>query len=1263
MQKIIIFSLIAFLFLFLGCTEMTREQINLCSSLTSQSYDFIPTCETENSCYLKVNELFKTNLGYEQENNLYLLKNNFARSWFYYNKGIREIKNISTACKTGDASKLPGPINQAKFYLSESFKEMEEGIKQSITFISNEEELLSKEQIDLLKEEDLFYSLIKIRQSINDLENENTTSDNYTSFYLKKVLEYNNSQAIKTGNLIEKESLLMKTYSFSKQMAEKKLENIELPVLSTYFIKSLPFVENWIYLSESLSELKRLPAKEFMILYSNISGNNNSVLKYFADLVNQTSSNYTQVKNIIPKYWQQIDILTIECKTLVNTLNKQKDFEIIKSKLLPKTIQTTTNPNEEFNELLLNIEVLKQNSAKGISLGEELSNLKKIKNTLELLKQTLNQKVSVEIDTMIDHCVIRANEIKKYTKTTDNLTLQNTQNELIYFSNLVTKNKENLDYCEKMLYLEEDLEQGLIDFEKLKSQKLSLTQDCFLDVQTTLKYYSAPELKLAFDKLQQQTVTEENLFYFNDSCNSIKSQLNALIEDDTQIKEILLTHNNLIELKQKFIQLKIYNSDTKINTQIKNINEFLDKQNKYFIPSPNYTLLLPIKKELLNTLKNNFNTFDSDYKLLLENTIKQLVKFEIINQEVIKTGEENELLLRITLQNPFEEINNIFLINANLLNATLVSQPQFLQNIIYGENGQIVLSSVPKGTYQIDFKITKKFDFSEEEKVVYVTTKESLVIKEIKLNNEEKINKLLLQTLCQSQDVSVLVDKIETNFTLLNNKISFFVENASKDSEIEILMYLNNKLTLTKTLKEVQDVSLTKQKLVYLIESQNLFDTQVKGTIIIPFITSEEIEQVNIYDETKINKQKELVDDYIILKNQDFLAKQTRKYELIIQTSNLSTYYYDQLTTIDAKLKYYSLTPQKDIEKLLTLKITPTTIKEIENFITLSTKQIETKEKELEINLNKQILEGIINDKIIWLTKQNEEAKKLGLTQAQTQIDNILEQANKLIDANNLQKANLLFSELDFNINSEIIKETQLIRTNLKKNSIEELNYLKEEINQKINDLEKTIGFDPISAQELFIQIKDLETTFYEKENTLNLEKNTLTQNNLLLIDELYNSNSKLIIDLEKQIDFEPDDLLKIKFILPITNQRLSILQQKNETSYLEKNDESLISLKKINVELTMAQDEIKKETIKKFNLAIDNGTPNNILAQSKELIDSNNYISAMFALNQPAQINFLWFVPIILIIVVAVVLKLNFKNKKNNKNDLQKQVLDSWED
>ncbi|MFA5763468.1 MAG: hypothetical protein WC915_01495 [archaeon] len=1242
---------------------MTREQINICYSLTSQSYDFIPSCETENSCYLKIDELFKTNLGYEQENNLYLLKNNFARSWFYYNKGIKEIKNISNACKVGDAGGLPGPINQAKFYLSESFKEMEEGIKQSINLISVEEELLTKEKIDLLKEEELFYSLIKIRQSINDLENENTNSDNYISFYLKKVLEYNNSEAIKTGNLIEKDSVLMKTYSFSKQLAEDKLKTIELPVLSTYFIKSLPFVENWFYLSESLSELKRLPAKKFMILYSNISGNNNSVLKYFADLVNQTSSNYTQVKNIIPKYWQQIDILTRECEILVDKLNAQKDFDIIKLKLLPKTIQTPTNSLSEFNELILNIQTLKQNSAKGLALGDELSKLKNIKNDLEILKQTLNQKTVIEIDLMIEQCAIRANEIKKSIINTDNLTLQSTQNELIYVSSLVTKNKENLEYCEKMLYLQEDLQNGLSDFEKLKSQKVSLTQDCFAEIKTLLNYYSAPELSLTFNKLQEENVTEENLFYFNDSCNSIKNQLNTLLEDDVEINEIVSNYDSLLDLKQKFIQLKIYNADTKIDTQIKNIDIFLEKQKKYFGPKINYSSVLPVKKELLNTLKNNFNSFAHDYHLLLESTIKIMIKFEIINQQIIKTGEENELLLRVNLQNPFEDINNIFLINANLAGANLISQPFFVKDVFYGENGQIVLSSVPKGNYQIDFKIIKKFSFSEEEKVVYATTKESLVIKTIKLDNQEKVNKLLIETFCFGSTVTVFIDKKEIDYTLINNKISFVVDNASKTNEIEILIYLNNKLTLTKTLKEVQDISLTKQKIVYLIESQNLFETKVNGTIIIPFITNEEIDQVNIYDEIKINKQKDIIDDYIVLKNQEFLAKQTRKYELIVQTSNLANYYYQQLTTIQSKLKYYSLTPQKDIEKLLTLKITPTTIKEIENFIALSTKQIETKEKELEINLNNEILEGIIKDKLIQLKEQAEDAKRLGLIQTQTEINSIIDQANKLINSKDLQKANLLFSKIDFNIDSEIIKEIQSIRKKLSTNSNEELNYLTNEINQKISDLEKIIGFNPVIAQDLFTQIKYLENTFYEKENELNLQKNEISQNNILLIDELYNANFKLITSLEKEIDFDPDELLKIKFILPITNQRLITLKQKNENEYLKNTEQSLVELKKINYELIMAQDEIKKETIKKFNLAIDSGVANDVLAQSKELIDSNDYISAMFALNQQAQPNFLWFIPIVLIVIVAVVLKLNFKNKKSNKDTLQKQVLESWEE
>ena len=79
---------------FFGCTEMSRSEKNVCYSLTTKSYSYIPACETENSCFEKVNSLFKTQLNYSEESKLYEIKNHVARSWFYYNKSIKEFENI-----------------------------------------------------------------------------------------------------------------------------------------------------------------------------------------------------------------------------------------------------------------------------------------------------------------------------------------------------------------------------------------------------------------------------------------------------------------------------------------------------------------------------------------------------------------------------------------------------------------------------------------------------------------------------------------------------------------------------------------------------------------------------------------------------------------------------------------------------------------------------------------------------------------------------------------------------------------------------------------------------------------------------------------------------------------------------------------------------------------------------------------------------------------------------------------------------------------
>ena len=128
-QITIILILLATTLFLLGCTEMSQKEKNLCYSLSTRSYTTIPTCESVEVCYNKLNSTFNTNLSYEQENKLYEMKNEIARSWFYYNLALKEQKKLSTQCKTGSAQQIPNTLNQMRFYLDNSFLELDNGIK------------------------------------------------------------------------------------------------------------------------------------------------------------------------------------------------------------------------------------------------------------------------------------------------------------------------------------------------------------------------------------------------------------------------------------------------------------------------------------------------------------------------------------------------------------------------------------------------------------------------------------------------------------------------------------------------------------------------------------------------------------------------------------------------------------------------------------------------------------------------------------------------------------------------------------------------------------------------------------------------------------------------------------------------------------------------------------------------------------------------------------------------------------------------------
>ena len=70
-----------------------------------------------------------------------------------------------------------------------------------------------------------------------------------------------------------------------------------------------------------------------------------------------------------------------------------------------------------------------------------------------------------------------------------------------------------------------------------------------------------------------------------------------------------------------------------------------------------------------------------------------------------------------------------------------------------------------------------------------------------------------------------------------------------------------------------------------------------------------------------------------------------------------------------------------------------------------------------------------------------------------------------------------------------------------------------------------------------------------------------------------------------------------------------------------------------------------------------------NNLSQSKQFLDNNEYVSAMFALQSPYQSNLLWVIPIITIIVLLLIIKIKFNKTKKQSLKKKEKIINYWKD
>jgi hypothetical protein len=1289
-KKILFIAGLVFVLLVLaGCTEMTRAEKNLCYALASKSYAFIPNCETEQSCFEKVSELSNSKLNASEESELYELKNHVARSWFFYNKAVAEIKNVSNLCQQGSAGALPGAVNQTRFYMDQAFLELEQGMKKSFEIISLEEKYLSAQKIDFAKEEPLYDSLVELRQSISELSNGSTNSESYVSFYLNKVKEFNESGArFGLPKIIEKELFWLESYDYLEGATIKEFKlgkEAWVPAISTGIRNTLVYFENKFYSKQALSALEQFPAYEFMKLYSDIGGNNNSAIKMFFGLINKTGKNFEAASRNAQTLWKKAERGENACKEKLSNLKENSVFDELAKELIEATITNKANLQEECVLESKKLLELREKKSKGmLALGEELNELKSICNALEKNIEYLTLREEDYSDKLAQACNNKAGEIKKLNINTSDEQLIKVYNDVLFFASKTSsvKGTGKLKYCIEMVEKNKLLESGLKDLSSLLAKEKDSTKNCFAYLEKVFSYAELGELKEQFERLKKMEVTKDNLLFFDESCESIKMQADNELKSREDFQSAEKEFANAKEIVLKLEKINSYLDNEKTAEKIDSFKAKINDYSKYFTAAGfDFSLALPVKDMLSNSIHELWS--DSQELLISAITAYSEKNSELIylNKAPATTNQDLNSVMRLILPNPFEELNGPLSIKIRLAPGEIIRKDNCVDGIQNEKNGAtIALNCLPIGSTTMDFVFKEKILTSEEDSFIFVSNKKSLLKRRITVQASGEIQKLLMKTKIpqNTSGITVIINGEEKGSVNEGGNVLFAVEKASKDTQITVFFYIDNVIIVTIMENEAKN-SICNECLNYEIKAVNSLPKKLEATLVLDIPINEFVNKLRVFDEEMTQKEYSVIENKIVLKNQEFLEKQERNYSVKIIVDNALQYYLDELKKQKAQFSLLgNYTKANETENILLDKEKSMDSQALKKIVESNFVLLAAMEKENERQKNLGIMKEQLLEKIAGLRKKAEEYRAMGLEKEAKIIDGstqkILESGN-FSNESGLAKAFDTISKISFSADEELKtasekmwKEIQNIVKETKSASLEPL---VNDFSKQKEIIDEELTFDPAKAKEAFVQAKKDFNKILALSAQINSTKEAEAKNKIRKINSLCEENNKLIDFLEDELSPNESELVNAKFIPPITQSRLEKLRLmvseiKNSVDELEVKEAKLLQ---INDELQKAVDSIKRQAISAFNSGIESNKPKEVLTKAKELIDGNDFVGAFLLLssakkdgNWVEQVPFTGLIPIICVVVIGFILRQNFRKKEKEEMDKKKFILDEWE-
>ncbi|MDD3178081.1 MAG: hypothetical protein PHR26_01040 [Candidatus ainarchaeum sp.] len=985
------YKIIVFIFLMLlcglsGCIHLINTQgKQACISLTHFSNNTIPSCNTQKTCYQKVENLnfieAKTTISIN--NNLLTYKNELANAYYHFNESKKILETINNECKKELPKDIENTLNDFFYYSGKIIKNIDSLSEKSIILLQNWLLYLDDQEIELISEEEIYKDFIVINQNLNELREE-TNQNTYIgqlNYEIKTLHEISTKFGFKETYL--NESDFIDVYKYYLKFVEEDINSILIPKI----LKSYNYLMTKISKSHDLLKINELLEKadnyNYYLLLDRFVGTNKSITTEFIELNNKINLDLIEIYNKIDTIEKYIE----ENKENID-VEKYNYFEIDKRKFKEKkqTIGKYLNNLKNIeNEIKINKNQIE------LQDKEIIQKIKECDDIIEIAKEYENKyfKNLVKIYENGNNLekILSCEQIKEAINEKDNclITLENIfELNLEEIEEMQITNYTDPKKCEEILYtIEEKLNYNIyinyLNKLLLKNQKMinniekELEENQFEKILIIKKYKHEIE-----DQIKQK-----NIYKIKDIEQKIEYQENISQE------MILISKEIIYNFPEKYVDIK--NINEKIYLMIKNPFEYeleeVEIENKYENIKLISNKLSKYKEKIkISKLKINENYFEIEYinnKYISQNIILLTKEYALIKLNI--QNEINNIWDKIEIENVIDasgdleyfdkfkiyylsKKNNEIIYKKDILNKTIISENiEEVNDNLYLLKDTYTLKNVWIEDLVWDLEIEKRND--KEVVIIKINTIETNIFEkngkeyftiDIKKNNIKKIEEY---TLRNKEDI---IRDIENIIIELNEL---------KQSKFENVKELIKNIKIT-NIKDEYNISEIKEIIKYKIEIENAKKLE-KECIIIEkeFIKMySKILQIEIDEKTKIKienlsdtKYKNILKNYNLLKEiydeiyieQIYKKDQLQKENLIkIEEIKEKIKYLDEYKIYENKIK--DIEYNKEYNKITELEI------EIEQQIEEKAKKIYLNIIENTQNLNEEELQKLI-EKIMWV--------------------------------------------------------------------------------------------------------------------------------------------------------------------------------------------------------------------------------------------------------------------------------------------------------